>query len=146
MLDYPSRVKRRTLIFREGNQLEHKAISSSKLPPATAPYSPAVVAGEFVFLSGQIPISAETKRLVPPPFGDQVRAILSNINTLLEEAGSSLEKVVKVTVYLRNLDDYNRLNQVWQEFFKGDYPARTCVAVNDLPRDVPLEIDCVAVK
>ena len=112
-------------------------------PPPVGPYSPAVKAGGWVFVSGQIPILGDGE-ILRGPIRDQVRQVLNNLSTLLEAAGSSLEKVVKASVFLRDLGDFEEMNKVYDEYFGGSKPARSTVQVARLPKDVDVEIDVIA--
>lgn len=121
-------------------------IKTDKAPKAIGPYSQAVVANGFVFASGQIPIVPATGELLTGSIEDQARQVLRNMSALLEAAGTSLAKVVKTTVFLKNMDDFARMNAVYGEFFKPPYPARAAVEVARLPKDVLIEIEAVALR
>ncbi len=112
-------------------------------PPPVGPYSPAVKAGGWVFVSGQIPILGNGE-LVQGPIRDQVRQVLENLKTLLEAAGTSLDKVVKASVFLRDLGDFGEMNEIYDEYFGASKPARSTVQVARLPKDVDVEIDVIA--
>ncbi len=120
-----------------------KTITTDKAPAAIGPYSQAMVVGNMVYTSGQIPLTPEGK-LVKGDIHDQTRQVLVNLNNVLEEAGSSLAQVVKTTIYLTNMDDFISVNTVYAEFFVGSYPARSTVAVKTLPMNVDIEIDAIA--
>jgi len=128
------------------SHLMQEEIKTDKAPKAIGPYSQAIVANGFVFASGQIPIDPATGELVAGPIEDQARQVLRNMTALLEAAGTSLAKVVKTTVYLKDMNDFSRMNAVYGEFFKPPYPARAAVEVARLPKDVRIEIEAVAVK
>jgi 2-iminobutanoate/2-iminopropanoate deaminase len=120
-----------------------RVIASSSAPAAIGPYSQAVQANGFLFLSGQISLDASGK----PAEGDaaaQTEQVLKNISALLEAAGSSLAKVVKTTVYLKDMNDFARMNEVYARFFTAQPPARATVEVARLPRDVQVEIEAIA--
>jgi len=119
-------------------------VCTDRAPAAIGPYSQAVKAGGFVFLSGQIPLDPATGTIVEGDIRAQTRRVLCNLREVLLAAGSSLEKVVKVTVYLRDLNDYVAVNEVYAEFFGASRPARAAVEVCRLPRDVGIEIDAIA--
>ena len=112
-------------------------------PPPVGPYSPAVKAGGWVFVSGQIPILGNGD-LVGGPIKVQVRQVLENLSTLLAAAGTSLDKVVKASVFLRDLGDFEEMNEVYDEYFGASKPARSTVQVSRLPKDVDVEIDVIA--
>jgi len=121
-------------------------IKTDKAPKAIGPYSQAVAASGFVFASGQIPIDPATGELNAGSIEDQTGRVLRNLTAVLEAAGTSLSKVVKATVFLKNMDDFTRMNAVYGEFFKPPYPARAAVEVARLPKDVLVEIEAIAVK
>ncbi len=121
-----------------------KEIKTDRAPKAIGPYSQAVVAGGFVFCSGQIPLDPATNQVVGGPIEDQARRVLANLGALLEAAGSSLAAVVKTTVFLRDMEDFARMNAVYSEFFPAPFPARAAVQAARLPKDVGIEIECVA--
>jgi len=124
--------------------LSKQVISSPRAPAAIGPYSQAVRAGNLIFVSGQIPIDPATGQLVEGDTGVQTEQVLKNLASILEAAGSSLARVLKTTVYLRNLGEFNRMNEVYAQFFGVSPPARATVEVSRLPRDAAVEIDLVA--
>ena len=119
-------------------------ISPKHGPQAVGPYSPAIRANGFVFISGQIAIQPDTGEILRGPLKGQVRQVLANIQTLLEAAGSSIEKAVRVTVYLKNMDDFEAMNRIYAEYFGDSKPARSTVEVSRLPKDVDVEMDVIA--
>jgi 2-iminobutanoate/2-iminopropanoate deaminase len=121
-------------------------VRTDKAPKAIGPYSQGVVANGFVFVSGQIPFDPATGELVTGSIEDQARRVLSNVAAVLDAAGSSMDKVVKATVFLQDMNDFARMNAVYGEFFKAPYPARAAVQVARLPRDVRIEIEVVALE
>jgi 2-iminobutanoate/2-iminopropanoate deaminase len=121
--------------------LVRKTVTAENGPPPAGPYSHAVVAGGFVFVSGQGPVDPETGTM-PDAFTDQVRQTLSNVRTILEAAGSSLEDVVKVNAYITDLTRFAEFNEVYREFFTHEPPARTTVATALL--GILVEVDCIA--
>jgi 2-iminobutanoate/2-iminopropanoate deaminase len=108
-------------------------------------FSPAIVTGDLVFTSGQIGIDAKTGQLAEGGFEGQLEQVFKNLTAVLEASGSSLEHVVKATVFLADMNDYNTMNELYKKQFKGDPPARTTVQVARLPRDARIEIEVVAV-
>jgi 2-iminobutanoate/2-iminopropanoate deaminase len=124
--------------------LSKQVISTANAPAAIGPYSQAVRAGNLIFVSGQIPIDAGTGQLVRGDIGTQTQQVLENLAAILEAAGSSLAKVVKTTVYLRDLGEFSRMNEVYGKFFGEKPPARATVQAARLPRDAAIEIDLVA--
>ena len=118
-----------------------KTVMAEKGPAPAGPYSHAVVANGFVFISGQAPVDPETGTM-PYAFADQVRQTLKNVQTILEAAGSSLDEVVKVNAYVTDLTRFAEFNDVYKEFFQDDPPARTTVATALL--GILVEVDCIA--
>ncbi len=108
------------------------------------PYSQGVVAGCFLFVSGQIPLDPATGRIVEGSFEDRVRRALENLKAVVEAAGASLRDVVKVTVYIKDMRLFDRFNAVYREYFPEDPPARAVVEVSDLPRGADVEVEAVA--
>ncbi len=123
---------------------EKKEIKTDRAPKAIGPYSQAVIGGGLVFASGQIPIDPATGELVTGTIEDQTRLVLKNLAAVLEAAGSSLDRVVKATVFLQDMNDFSRMNQVYGEAFQAPFPARAAVQVARLPRDVRVEIEAIA--
>jgi len=121
-----------------------RKISTDKAPWAIGPYSQAVVAGKFVFLSGQIPVEPLNNKVIKGDIGIQTQQVLQNISCILKEAGCSADDVVKTTVFLKDMKDFDNMNLVYAAFFK-DKPARSTVEVSSLPKGVLIEIDCIAV-
>ncbi|MDQ7008144.1 MAG: Rid family detoxifying hydrolase [Acidobacteriota bacterium] len=121
-----------------------KTVATTQAPAAIGPYSQAVVAGQLVFCSGQIALDPATGAMVGGGVAGQTRRVLSNLKAVLEAAGSSLEQVLKCQVYLADLDGFDEMNEVYQEFFGTHRPARAAVEVSRLPKDALVEIDAVA--
>ncbi len=121
-----------------------KIIKTPKAPAAIGPYSQAIVVDKMVFTSGMIPIIPETGELETGDVKAQARQAIKNLVTLLEEAGSDAENVVKTTVFIKNMNDFAAVNEVYAEFFTENFPARSCVEVARLPKDVLVEIEAVA--
>jgi len=121
-----------------------ETVSTDKAPKAIGPYEQAIRVGEFVYTAGQIPIDPKSGNLVAGGVTEQTRQVLENLKAVLEAAGSSLDKVIKATVYLKNLADFAALNEVYGEYLGKAKPARSTVAVADLPRGALVEIDFVA--
>jgi len=121
------------------------AINTQAAPKAIGPYSQAVVAGGFVFVSGQIALNPSTASIIEGGIMDQTLQVLKNIEAILKEAGLSLNRVVKTEVFLKDFNDFAAMNEVYATFFPGDIkPARVTVEVSRLPRDVLVEIGCIA--
>ena len=119
-------------------------ISTSKAPAALGPYSQAVRAGDLIFISGQVPIDPATSQVVGDDVAAQTEQVLKNLAAILEAAGASLGQVLKTTVYLRDLNDFGKMNEVYARFFSEQPPARATVQVARLPRDVSVEIEVIA--
>ena len=125
--------------------MERTLISTSDAPAAVGPYSQAVVAGDLVFCSGQIPLLLDGT-LVDGDITAQTHQVLKNVSGLLQAAGSSLAHAVKTTVFLQDMNDFAAMNAVFGEYFNIDPPARSTVQVARLPRDVKVEIEVIAVR
>jgi 2-iminobutanoate/2-iminopropanoate deaminase len=122
--------------------MNRETITAENAPEPAGPYSHAVIAGGFVYVSGQTPIEPETGEM-PDSFEEQVRLTLNNVKTILEAAGSGLDRVVKVNAYITDLTRFSEFNEVYQEFFQDAPPARTTVATALL--GILVEVDCVAI-
>ena len=123
--------------------MQKEIISTSKAPSAIGPYSQGIKIGEMVFTSGQIPVNPATGEVVTE-IKAATRQSLENVKAVLEEAGSSLEKVVKVVVFIKDINDFRQVNEVYGEYFNENPPARSCVEVARLPKDCVIEIEAVA--
>lgn len=121
-----------------------KAISTKKAPGAIGPYSQAIQAGDFVYISGQLGLDPQTGAFPEGGIKEQARQSLNNVKAILEEAGLSMANVVKTTVFLANMEDFAEMNSVYAEFFTEPYPARSAVAVKTLPKNALVEIEVVA--
>ena len=121
-----------------------QAIHTEKAPKAIGPYSQAIKVGNLVFASGQVPIVPATGEFVEGGIKEQTRQSLTNAKPILEEAGTSLSKVVKTTVYLSDMANFAAMNEVYAEFFTQPYPARSAVAVKTLPKNALVEVECIA--
>lgn len=118
-------------------------ISTNKAPGAIGPYSQAIVFGNMVFTSGQIPINPETGNIEAKTIGEQTEQVMKNLGAVLEEAGSSFEKAIKTTCFLANISDFAAFNEVYAKYFT-EKPARSCVAVKDLPKGALVEVEVIA--
>ena len=123
-----------------------KAIHTLKAPAAIGPYSQAIEVNGFVFASGQIPIDPATGSFVEGGVKEQTRQALTNASEILQEAGTDLAHVVKTTVYLADMADFAAMNEVYAQFFSEPYPARSAVAVKDLPKGALVEVEDLAAK
>jgi 2-iminobutanoate/2-iminopropanoate deaminase len=124
--------------------MQKDIVFTEDAPLAVGPYSQAIKAGGWIYLSGQIPISPQTNEVVPGTIEEQTTLVLNNAKSVLEAAGASLDNVVKVTVYLADMDDFAAVNEVYSAFFVEKQPARAAVQVARLPKDVDIEVDMVA--
>ncbi len=121
-----------------------KDIRTDLAPKALGPYSQAITANGFVFCSGQVPIDPATGDLVAGTIEDQTRRVLQNLAAVLEAAGSSFARAVKVNVYLQDMADFARMNAVYAEYFPAPFPARAAIQAARLPKDVKIEIELIA--
>ena len=124
--------------------MEKKQVHTDKAPAAIGPYSQAIDLGCMVFTSGQIPVAPDGT--VSEDVAVQARQCLENLKAVLEAAGSSLEKVIKTTVFITDMDQFGVINEVYAKFFAQPYPARSCVQVAKLPKGVAIEVEAVALK
>jgi len=123
-----------------------RIIATDKAPQAIGPYSQAIEANGFVFVSGQIPIDPKTGYLAPGGIREQMKQVMENGKAILAAAGCGLEHVVKSTIYLRNIGDFAAVNEVYGGYFPTEPPARATVEVSRLPKEAEVEIDLIAVK
>jgi len=119
-------------------------VQTDTAPKAIGPYSQAIKAGGFLFVSGQIPIDPTSGQFVSGGIAEQTEQVMKNLSALLESAGSGLERVVKATVFLADMDEFAAMNQVYGRYFASEPPARATVEVARLPRDARVEIDVIA--
>ena len=124
----------------------NKVLKTPDAPAAIGPYSQGILAGNTVYVSGQLPIVPATGELLRGSIADQTRQALGNIRAILAEAGCAMADVVKTTVLLRDIADFAEMNAVYAEFFPENAPARACFQVAALPKGADLEIECVAVR
>jgi len=124
--------------------MKKKMIQTEKAPRAIGPYSQAIRAGNFLFLSGQIPLNPKTGELIRGDIRQQTQQVLENIKGILESQELGMEDVVKVNIFLKNIGDFNQVNEVYGTYFPSSPPARSTVAVAGLPRDVEIEIEAIA--
>jgi len=123
---------------------EKKAFQTDKAAVLGGPYSQAIIYNGLIYISGQGPIDPQTNQAMPGTIEEESELALENIRIILEEAGSSLNKVLQVTVYLVDMGEYGRLNEVYQRYFQADPPARTCIQAGKLPFGIRVEIDAIA--
>ncbi len=123
-----------------------KRLSSKGAPEAIGPYSQAIYTGKLIYTSGIIPVVPETGKIAGATIEGQTEQVLKNLSNLLKDNGSSLKKVVKTTVFIKDMRDFKRINDVYATFFSEPYPARSCVEVARLPKDVKIELEAIAEK
>jgi 2-iminobutanoate/2-iminopropanoate deaminase len=128
-----------------GGKMEKKVVFTEKAPKPIGPYSQAIIAGNLIFTAGQIPIDPATNQVVQGDIKEQTRRVLENLRAILESVGATFDDVVKVTIYMKDLNEFSAMNEVYSEYFKNSPPARTTVEVSRLPRDVRIEIDLIAI-
>ena len=124
--------------------MKKRVIQTEIAPKAIGPYSQAIQAGNFLFLSGQIPLEPKTGELVKGDIGQQTKQVLENIKGVLESQKLGMEGVVKVTIFLKNIANFNQVNEIYSTYFPTSPPARSTVEVARLPRDVEIEIEAIA--
>jgi 2-iminobutanoate/2-iminopropanoate deaminase len=122
-----------------------KTISTKQAPAAIGPYSQAVVINGVAYLSGQIPLDPSTNQLIEGGIEQQTGRVLENLKAVLEACGGSLQSVVKTTVFLKDMGEFPKMNAIYAEYFPENPPARSTVEAAKLPRDVSVEIDCIAI-
>jgi 2-iminobutanoate/2-iminopropanoate deaminase len=122
-----------------------KIIATDKAPAAIGPYSQAIEAGGFVFASGQIPVDPATGN-IPDGIEAQAKQALTNVKNLMEASGLSMDNIVKTSVFIKDMNDFAKVNEVYATFFESDFPARSCVEVARLPKDVLIEVEVIAAR
>lgn len=122
-----------------------KIISTDKAPVAIGPYSQAIEVNGMVFTSGVIPVNPATGE-IPSGIENQANQVIGNLAALLVESGTSVDNVIKTTVFIKDMDDFAKVNEIYSEYFIKDCPARSCVEVARLPKDVLIEIEAIAIK
>ena len=130
--------------LRQEEQMKRSIFSTDKAPGAIGAYSQAVIAGDMIYTSGQIPINPATGVLVKDSVESEARQVLENIKCILEAAGSSMDNVIKMTVYLADLKDFDAVNRIYAGYFKKDPPARSCIQAAALPKGASVEMDAAA--
>jgi len=122
-----------------------EVINTKNAPAAIGPYSQAIKVGNMMFVSGQIPFVPETMELVSEDVQEQTRQALENLKGILDEAGMSFSDIVKTTVFIKDMNDFGKINEIYAEYFVDNKPARACVEVARLPKDVKVEIDAIVI-
>lgn len=123
--------------------MQKSFVAPKEGPPAVGPYSPGVIANGFLFVSGQIPINPQTGEIIQGSFESQLRQTLDNLKRVIEAAGASLMDVVKITVFLADLNNFSEMNAIYSEYFSDSKPARSCVQAARLPKDIAVEIEAI---
>jgi len=124
--------------------MKKEIIISKKVPVAIGPYSPALKIGNLVFVSGQLPIDPVIGEIIKGEIESQARRSLENLKAVLESYLIGMENVVKTTIFLKDMNNFSRINKVYAEYFTGQFPARSCVEVSRLPKDANIEIEAIA--
>jgi len=124
--------------------MKKEIIISKKVPAAIRPYSPALKIGNLVFVSGQLPIDPVNGKIVEEEIEVQVKRSLENLKAVLESYSIGMENVVKTTIFLKDMNNFSRINKIYSEYFTGQFPARSCVEVARLPKDAAIEIEAIA--
>lgn len=125
--------------------MEKRVISTKNAPAAIGPYSQAIEVNGFVYASGQIPIVPETGELAEG-IENQTRQALTNVKGIMEAAGLTMANIIKTSVFIKDMNDFGKINEIYATFFDGDYPARSCVEVARLPKDVLIEVEVIAAR
>ncbi|MHC2995536.1 MAG: RidA family protein [Candidatus Atribacteria bacterium] len=124
--------------------MEKEVITSKKAPAAIGPYSPALKVGNLIFASGQLPINPKTGKMIEGDIEAQARMALDNLKAVLEPYSISMENIVKTTIFLKDMNNFSRVNKVYAQYFKEKFPARSCIEVSRLPKDANIEIEAIA--
>ncbi len=124
--------------------MKKESVSTPNAPQAIGPYSQAIKANGFIFVSGQIPLDPKTGQLVAGTIEDQTHRVLQNLKAILEAGGSQLNQVVRTTIFLKDMNNFSKVNEIYASYFTQPFPARATVEVARLPKDVAVEIDVVA--
>jgi len=124
--------------------MKKEVMVNKKAPSAIGPYSPALKVGNLIFVSGQIPIDPKTGKMIEGEIEAQARRALENLKAVLEPYSIGLENVAKTTIFLKDMNNFSRINKIYGEYFKEKFPARSCVEVSRLPKDAEIEIEAIA--
>ena len=123
--------------------MKKSKISTNKAPSAIGVYSQAIRAGNLVFISGQIPLDPKSMQMIDGDINDHIKQVLTNIKSIVEESGGTMNDIVKINVYLKDLEHFQNVNSVMESYFDEPYPARAAVEVSRLPKDVSIEMDAI---
>ncbi|MDP2945049.1 MAG: RidA family protein [Atribacterota bacterium] len=124
--------------------MKKEVLINKKAPAAIGPYSPALKVGNLIFASGQLPIDPKTGEMIEGNIEAKTRIVLENLKAVLATYSIGLENVVKTTIFLKDMNNFSRVNKVYGEYFKENFPARSCVEVSRLPKDAEIEIEAIA--
>ena len=122
-----------------------KTVQTDKAPKAIGPYAQATKLGDFVYLSGQVPLNPETGKLAGDSVEEQTHQVMKNIGAILGEIGLRYDHIMKTTVFLKDLNDFAAFNEIYASYFDGQFPARSCIAVADIPAGAKVEVECLAI-
>lgn len=125
--------------------MQKQEINTSSAPKAIGPYSQAIKCGNLIFCSGQIPINPQSGEIVSNDIKNQAHQVMQNIGAILQANGVSFNNIIKTTIFLKDLNDFNIVNEIYSSYLQPPYPARSTVEVSKLPKDVKIEIECIAV-
>lgn len=125
--------------------MEKESISTNKAPAAIGPYSQAIKTGNMIFTSGQLGINPETGEFVDDNIQEETRQSLKNLMAIIEEAGGTFEDIVKVTIFIKDMENFSKINEVYEEYFSTHKPARSCVEISRLPKNGNVEIEAIAI-
>ena len=123
---------------------QRASVSTDQAPAAFGPFSQAVKTDRFVFVTGQLPLDPASGKLVSQDVEEQTHRVLQNLRAIVEEAGSSLDQVVKATVFITRMDDFDKMNRVYETYFSKPFPARSCIEVSGLAKEAKVEIEAIA--
>jgi 2-iminobutanoate/2-iminopropanoate deaminase len=123
-----------------------EAVFTDKAPKPVGPYSQGIISNGFLFISGQVPLDPKTGKLVSDDFEEQVKRVLENLKAILEASNLSFDDLVKVTVFMKDPSKFSTFNNIYSKYFKGQYPARSVIFVNDLPVNAQIEIEAIAAR
>ena len=124
--------------------MKKEVLLNPEAPQAIGPYSPALKIGNLVFASGQLPVDPLTGEIVTDGIGAQTRMSLNNLKAVLKPYGIGLDKVVKVTIFLKDMNNFSKVNEIYSQYFTDKFPARSCIEVSRLPKDAQIEIEAIA--
>jgi len=125
--------------------LNKKVISTSDAPAAVGPYSQAIKVGDYIFISGQLPLDPSSGKIISHNLEDQTKQVLENIKAILRASSCTMDDLIKITIFLKDMDYFADVNKIYNKYFSSQYPSRSCVEVNRLPKDALIEMEAIAV-